>query len=203
GRRFVVAEPSVDYDVHGVVVLFVDELGIGGVLDDLIVVVHRRGDDGIAETSHEFPGDVVVGYAYPDGSLVVFEDFGDAARAVEDKGEWPGKGLAHHFVVVVSHVRVRGDVAQVFADNGEVGLFRFQAFQLGDFGHGFHVVHVATDAVHGIGGVDDHTSVAEDFNNLIESFWIGIIRMDIEKHKRKFGWPREGEKWLWMAVYRD
>ena len=179
----VVAVAAVNDDVHLAVVFLVDELGVGGVLDHLVIVFHGSGEDGVAQLAHNLADDVVVGHADADSFLVALQQFGHIIVGFQDECERSREHFFHHFENVVGDgLRVVREVAQVGADEGH-GVFLLLVTQyFRDSFHAFGFEDVATDTIYSIGGVDDDTPVLEAFHHLVNRPLARIFRIYFQQH---------------------
>ena len=87
----------------------------------------------------------------------------------------------HRLVSVVGNLGVLTDVFQVRADKTEGFVFG-PSLDLVDPGDGFLVHDIAADTIECIGRVGNDTTLAENFNDLINFSLLRIVWVDFEQH---------------------
>ena len=188
GRWHVVAVAAVDDDVHHAIVLLVDELGVGGVLNHFVVVFHGSGEDRVAQLAHNLADNVVVGYAYADGFLVALQQFGHIVVGLQDESERAGQPFFHRFEDVVGDgFGVVGEVAQAGTDEGHGVFLLLVAQYLRDSFYTPGFENIAADTIDGVGRIDDDATLLQAFHHLVNRPLARILWIYFQYHKKKKG----------------
>jgi hypothetical protein len=157
GGGEVAAMTCIDHDIDELMVLFVDQFGIGRIFDDLILVMNGGGHDGIAQQFYDPQRDLVIGNTDPNRFFLALENIGDLVVGIENKSEGTGESAAHKLVNSIRYrAGIVGQLAQAAADKGEIGFFLLHSLDLGHPLDGFPAGYIATQPINRIGGVDDH-----------------------------------------------
>jgi hypothetical protein len=114
----------------------------------------------------------------------MFDGLGHLVTGIEYEGVGTGKGGFHQLESVVVHMAGEiGKVAQVGADKGKPGFFRFDPL---DPGHPFHCPgfgDIASYAVNSIGGIDDHSAITKQVNYLLDHLLIRVLFVEFQQHR--------------------
>ncbi|EGF56840.1 conserved domain protein [Bacteroides fluxus YIT 12057] len=127
--------------------------------------------------------DGIAGHAYAD-FFPVAENFGQAGGAVQYEGEGSGQIAFHQFERAVIDLGIFADTAQIITDDGKVVLLRIDVLQPADAFDGAFLQSVAADGIHGIGGIDDDSSVIQDIDYPLQVGGIVIFFIKFQKHGR-------------------
>jgi hypothetical protein len=73
-------------------------------------------------------------------------------------------------------------MAEIIADNGEVCFLRFNPPDFTDFFNGFGVTDITSHTINSIRWVDYDATLFQDINNLLNKFFIWIVRIDLNQH---------------------
>ena len=184
-------DTTVDDDVHQVLVLLVDLLGIGEITAELVVFVHQgRGHDRGPQLLHQVRDDRLVRDADADGFLLALEDARNVVVGFQDEGEGTGQVAFHHLEHVV--VDGLGEVAQhteVVAHELEIGFLLADAFDLADALKGALVADAATETVKRVGREDDGAAIGQTFQDHLDVTRVRVRWVEFEYHglEKNFG----------------
>ena len=99
GAGGVAAEAAVNHEVHEGAVFFEDEVGVGHVFIQRILIFADGGaDDGVAQLLYQLKDDLIVGDADADGFTLLAAHAGGFRGCFKDEGERTGQGLFQHLV---------------------------------------------------------------------------------------------------------
>ena len=92
-------------------------------------------------------------------------------------------------------------VAQVITNKREIGLLRIHPFDAADALHGFLLRDVAAKAIDGIGGINDHTAIAQHTGDLLDQTVLRINGMYVYEHRLNF--YRRERRTQWISFFAN
>lgn len=111
------AVAAINYNIYRILILLVDQFGVGGVFDHVVIVVDGHGEDRVSQFFYEGADDVIVGHTDAD-FFSVLVDLRQFAAGGKDEGERAGQMLFHQFECGIAHFGIFAQVGKVVADDG-------------------------------------------------------------------------------------
>ena len=91
------SDASIHHKIDEVVVSFQNKLGIRGVLQHSIFVMHTADYQGASKLTEEVLGDGVLGHTDANGPFFSLVEFWDLTAGRQHKRVWPWQFSLHHF----------------------------------------------------------------------------------------------------------
>ena len=93
----------------------------------------------------------------------------------QDKRKRSRQRFLHEFKGCIAHSGVIGNMAEIVTDKRKIVFLRFDTLDTGHLLDRAGIMNITPQAVHGIGGVDDHAAVAQAFGYFTDAAGIGIF----------------------------
>jgi len=167
---------SINYSIYEIAVFLVDKFGIGGILQDMVILFQGGGQDGIAQLADNFQDNIVI--RDPDSHSFTFllDGLGNLRAGSQNKGKGARHMRFHQFEGPVIHLPgIIGEVAQIGTDEGELSFFRLNSLNSCHPLHSPGLCDVAPDSINRVGGVNNHSPIPKKLNNFVDLLLIRIL----------------------------
>jgi len=143
-----------------IIVLLVNELRIGYIFDDLIIIVNRGCYQRPPKVTDYRLGDAVIGYADPQRLLAVPEQCRYLVVRRDDESEGTRQiTLQQPEQVIVMNDGVFGELAHRLKDHRHIGIARVEAFEACYLLNCLRGLDIAPHGIYGVSGVNDDTAL--------------------------------------------
>ena len=107
--------------------------------------------------------------------LPVTEYFRQTGSAVQDESESTGQVPFHQLECIVIYFGIFTDATQVIANNRKVVFARINFFDTTNTFDSTLFQPMATNGIHGVGGIDDKSTVIQNIHYLLQVLWIVVL----------------------------
>ena len=181
GRGFRSTVTAIDYQVNGTFIFLLDQLRVGRIFDDLILVVNRHGKNRVTQLTDQCSDDIVI--RHTDAHLFLcLIDLRQLAACGKDKGKRPRQVLLHQLKGRVTDLGVLAEVREVIANDRKVTLLGIDPFKATDPLDRTHIERVAANGIDRVGRIDDKAALPQDLDGLVYLFQIRIFRINLDQH---------------------
>lgn len=167
---------SINYRIYEIAVFLVYKFGIGGILQDLVILFQGSGQDGIAQLADNLQDNIVIRDSDSHSFTFLLDGFGNLRTGSQNKGKGTRHMRFHQFEGPVIHLPgIIGEVTQIGTDEGELSFFRLNSLNSRNPLHSPGLCNVAPDSIDRIGGVNNHSPIPKQLYNFVDLLLIRIL----------------------------
>ena len=138
---------------------------------------HTGADNGPSQPLDDSQADFIVRHSYTRRFSRGKHELRHEPRSLQYKGIGPRERPFHDPVGIIGNLCIEAYILQVSTDKGE-GLCQRPFLELVYTPNGPFVKEIASNAVKGIRGIDDETTLIQYLNDLFDEPLLRIIRID-------------------------